>query len=167
MTSKWAEGIRPRGFRWVITDRLGVCERPGGYGAAHRRIRRLEEIIWLCRNEVDLVVTLTVIPYNLHDYDEHGLEYVHLPFPDAAAGTDRLEEILTTLHDRSANERVVLHHDAIGDPLAGVVAGYLLWAGLVDSGPEAVTITEQLLERELGPPARETVNTVDRLRSAQ
>lgn len=166
MTSKWAEGIKPRGFRWVITDRLGVCERPGGYGAGHRRVRRLEEIVWLCRNEFDLIVTLTAIPYNLHDYDEHGLAYVHLPFPDAASGTDRLEEILETLRGRTAEERVVLHHDAIGDPLTGVVAGYLLWAGLVDSAPEAVSITERLLERELGPPARETVNAADRLRSA-
>ena len=166
MTSKWAEGIKPRGFRWVITDRLGVCERPGGYGAGHRRVRRLEEIVWLCRNEFDLIVTLTAIPYNLHDYDEHGLAYVHLPFPDAAGGTERLEEILETIRGRTAEERVVLHHDAIGDPLTGVVAGYLLWAGLVDSAPEAVSITERLLERELGPPARETVNAADRLRSA-
>ena len=167
MTSKWAEGIKPRGFRWIITDRLGVCERPGGYGLGHRRVRRVEEIVWLCRNEIDLIVTMTAIPYNLHDYDEHGLAYVHMPFSDPASGVERYQQILETIRDRTATERVVLHHEAIGDPVAGVVAGYLLWAGLVDTGPEAITITERLLERELGPSARKMVSMADGLRRAQ
>ena len=166
MSSKWSEGIEPRGFRWIITERFGVCERPGGYGAGHRRVRRLEEIIWLRRNEIDLIVSLTSIPYNLRDYDEHGLAYVHLPFPDSAGGLGRLEEILRTIHDRVASERVVLHHDSIGDRVSGIVAGYLLWSGLVDTGPEAITIAEQLLERELGPMAREMVAMASELRAA-
>ena len=165
MSSKWSEGIEPRGFRWIITDRFGVCERPGGYGAGHRRVRRLEEIIWLRRNEIDLIVSLTSIPYNLRDYDEHGLAYVHLPFSGSSGGSERLSEILRTIHGHVATERVLLHHDSIGDRLSGVVAGYLLWSGLVDSGPEAITIAEQLLERELGPTAREIVAAADGLRS--
>ena len=165
MSGKWSEGIEPRGFRWIITDRFGVCERPGGYGAGHRRVRRLEEIIWLCRNEVDLIVSLTAIPYNLRDYDEQGLAYVHLPFSEPG-GLERVEEILRTIHDHVAGERVVLHHDSIGDRVSGVVAGYLLWSGLVDSGPEAITIAEQLLERELGPMAREIVAMSNELKSA-
>ena len=44
---KWAQGIEPRNFRWVMKDVFGVCERPGGYGANHRRVRRQEEIIWV------------------------------------------------------------------------------------------------------------------------
>ena len=165
MSGKWSEGIEPRGFRWIITERLGVCERPGGYGAGHRRVRRLEEIIWLRRNEIDLIVSLTAIPYNLRDYDEQGLAYVHLPLADSG-DSERLGEILHTIHDHIASERVVLHHDSIGDRLSGVVAGYLLWSGLVDSGPEAITIAEQILERELGPMARELVAVAGELRSS-
>ena len=165
MSNKWSEGIEPRGFRWIITDRFGVCERPGGYGAGHRRVRRLEEIIWLCRNEIDLIVSLTSIPYNLRDYDEYGLAYVHLPFA-GPRGPERLKEILQTIHDHAASERVVLHHDSIGDRVSGVVAGYLLWSGLVASGHEAITIAEHLLERELGPVAREIVAMAQKLRSA-
>ena len=45
MRGKWARGIVPRGFKWIITDRLAVCERPGGCGASHRKVRRKEEII--------------------------------------------------------------------------------------------------------------------------
>ena len=165
MSNKWSEGIEPRGFRWIITDRFGVCERPGGYGAGHRRVRRLEEIIWLCRNEIDLIVSLTSIPYNLRDYDEYGLAYVHLPFA-GPRGPERLKEILQTIHDHAASERVVLHHDSIGDRVSGVVAGYLLWSGLVASGHEAITIAEHLLERELGPVSREIVAMAQKLRSA-
>ncbi len=161
MNSKWSEGIEPRGFRWVITDRFGVCERPGGYGIGHRRVRRLEEIIWLARSDISLIVSITAIPYNLHDYDEHGLNYVHLPF---AEDKDSLGQILTTIRDNSTQGSVLLHHDAIGNRLAGVVAGYLLWAGLVDEGPKAVTITERLLERELGPPARRILSLAQQLK---
>ena len=164
MSSKWSEGIEPRGFRWIITDRFGVCERPGGYGAGHRRVRRLEEIVWLRRNEIDLIMSLTSIPYNLHDYDEHGLAYAHLPFSEPSDGSKRLEEILKTIREHSSTKRVVLHHDSIGDRVSGVVAGYLLWSGLVDTGPEAITIAERILERELGPMAREIVSMAHRLR---
>jgi hypothetical protein len=37
---KWAQGIPPRNFAWIMKDRLAVSERPGGYGANHRRVRR-------------------------------------------------------------------------------------------------------------------------------
>ena len=45
--SKKLTGLEPRGFRWVIKDRLATSERIGGYGFQHRRVRREEEIIWL------------------------------------------------------------------------------------------------------------------------
>ena len=47
MKGKWAAGIPPRNFAWVIKDRLAVSERPGGYARTHRRVRRQEEIIWI------------------------------------------------------------------------------------------------------------------------
>ena len=90
---------------------------------------------------------------------------MHLPLPDSG-DPERLEVILHTIHDHVAGDRVVLHHDSIGDRLSGVVAGYLLWSGLVDTGPEAITIAEQLLERELGPTARELVAVAGELRSS-
>ena len=47
MKGKWAAGIPPRNFTWVIKDHLAVSERPGGFAVNHRRVRRQEEIIWL------------------------------------------------------------------------------------------------------------------------
>ena len=77
---KWAAGIVPRNFSWVIKDRLAVCERPGGYGANHRRVRRQEEIIWIREQGFTCVVTLIPSPHNLHNYDELGVAWRHLPF---------------------------------------------------------------------------------------
>ena len=104
MRGKWAEGIQPRNFNWVVAERLAVCERPGGYGASHRRVRRQEEIIWLRRNGFDVVVSLISAPHNLHNYDELDLPYLHRPWPSF----DDLGDYLQTVHDdleRLAAER--------------------------------------------------------------
>jgi hypothetical protein len=73
MRGKWAQGIVPRGFKWIITDRLAVCERPGGCGTNHRKVRRQEEIIWLRENDFDLVVSLLGSEHNLAHYEELGV----------------------------------------------------------------------------------------------
>ena len=77
---KWARGIVPRNFHWIVKDQLAVCERPGGYGANHRRVRRQEEIIWIREQGFTCVVTLIPSPHNLHNYDEMGVTWRHLPF---------------------------------------------------------------------------------------
>ena len=81
MKGKWAQGIKPRNFAWVITDKLAVCERPGGYGANHRRVRRQEEIIWIREQGFTRVISLIPSPHNLHNYDELGVAWLHRPFP--------------------------------------------------------------------------------------
>ena len=40
LRGKWALGITPRNLTWIIKDKLAICERPGGFGANHRRVRR-------------------------------------------------------------------------------------------------------------------------------
>ncbi len=56
-----------------------------------------------------------------------------------------------------AGEKLLLHQEELGDRVMGVVAGFLLWGGLVDTGPHAVTVAEQILHRQMGPPGRELV----------
>ncbi|MEZ5340801.1 MAG: hypothetical protein R2706_04955 [Acidimicrobiales bacterium] len=63
---KWAQGIQPRHFRWIIAGKLAICERPGGYGGNHRRVRRQEEIIWIRENRFSFVVSLIPSDHNLH-----------------------------------------------------------------------------------------------------
>jgi len=158
MKGKWAQGITPRNFVWVLKDRLAVCERPGGYGANHRRVRRQEEIIWIREQGFTCVVSLIPSPHNLHNYDELGVIWRHRPF---TTGDDAQKfaatffpEIRTML---SEGQKVLVHQDELGDRVSGLVAGFLLWSGMVESGPQAISITEQLVHRQLGPLGRQLV----------
>ena len=158
MKGKWAEGIQPRNFNWVVADQLAVCERPGGYGASHRRVRRQEEIIWLRRNSFDTVVSLIAAPHNLHNYDELDLPYRHHPWPFL----DDLASYLQAVHDdlarlSSERKRVVLHKERVGEDICGFVASYLLLSGKVSAGPQATAITERIFGRRVGPDGRRVV----------
>ena len=155
---KWAQGIEPRNFRWVMKDSLAVCERPGGYGANHRRVRRQEEIIWVREQGFSPVVSIIPSPANLHNYDELGVTWQHRPFgqhDDVAqyliAFYPELKELLTSGH------QVLIHGEELGDRLSGIIAGYLVWTGLMPSGPKAISLTERLVQRQLGPVGRELV----------
>ena len=79
LRGRWAQGLQPRYFTWVIMDRLGAGERPGGFARNHRKVRRQEELIWLNVNGFTHIVSLLDSPHNLHAYDEAGLAYVHVP----------------------------------------------------------------------------------------
>ncbi|MCP3938715.1 MAG: hypothetical protein GY708_25485 [Actinomycetia bacterium] len=166
MKGKWAEGIRPRNFAWVIKDQLAVCERPGGYGDSHRRVRRQEEIIWLRQQEFDIVVSLTAAPHNLHNYDELRLPYLHRPFPpqdDIAASLDRLFNEMQTMLDQ--HRRIIIHRDELGDHVSGLIAGFLVWTEMVPEVPKAVVVTESIFGRQLGPLARRIVSEAEKLTS--
>jgi hypothetical protein len=167
LRGKWAEGIEPRHFQWIVKDRLAICERPGGYGHHHRPVRRMEEIIWIRRNDFDRVVSMIDAPHNLHNYDEYEINYVHRPITLG----DHLPEVLETTYTDFSNllqagERLLVHHEELGDTVCGAMAGYLLWAGMVTPGPRAVTVIEQITGRVLGPTGREIVAMAGALPSA-
>ena len=56
-----------------------------------------------------------------------------------------------------AGQKLLSHADVLGDPVCGLVTGYLVWSGLVPRGPEAVTLIERMVKRQLGPYGRELV----------
>ncbi len=154
---KWAQGIKPRNFHWVLADRLAVCERPGGYGANHRKVRRQEEIIWVREQGFTCVVSLITAPHNLHNYDEFEVAWRHRPVPEDDLDVFELSffgELRTLL---TAGERVLVHAEELSDRVCGLIAGYLLWMGLVEDAPTVVNIVEQLTHRQLGPFGRELV----------
>ena len=95
LRGKWALGITPRNFTWVIKDKMAICERPGGYGENHRRVRRQEEIIWLRENRFDLLISIIAAPHNLHAYDELNMPYRHRPL----SGADDLGAFLKPLSE--------------------------------------------------------------------
>jgi hypothetical protein len=162
---KWARGIVPRNFHWIIKDQLAVCERPGGYGANHRRVRRQEEIIWLRESGFGMVVSLIPSPHNLHNYDELGVAYRHRPFTPEDDEEAFLSELYPELEElRLSGIMVVLHQDELSDRLVGLVAGYVLWAGLLDSGPQTISVVERMVDRQMGPVGRGLVTLAIDLR---
>ena len=158
MRGKWERGIQPRNFAWVIRDKLAVSERPGGYARNHRKVRRHEEILWLRNQGFTRVVSLLPSPHNLYAYDELDMSWAHFPFPGASEAKAVLGDLYPQLKQWiGAGEKLLLHQEELGDRVMGVIGGFLLWGGLVDTGPHAVTIVEQMLHRQMGPPGRELV----------
>jgi hypothetical protein len=165
MKGKWAQGITPRNFTWVLKDRLAVCERPGGYGPNHRRVRRQEEIIWIREQGFTRVISLIAAPHNLHNYDELSVSWLHRPqrpHDDPVVFQRNLYREIEAL--LSNGEKLVLHQEEVGDRICGLLAGYLLWARLVPYGPQAISVTERLTGRQLGPHGRELVAIAEQLR---
>ena len=155
---KWAQGITPRSFSWIIKDRLAICERPGGCGANHRRVRRQEEIIWLREQGFTSVISLLTSPHNLHNYDELNLPYRHRPFTGIDDLGLWLKSFYTELHAlMEAGTKVVVHNESVDDRLIGIMGGYIRWAGLVDDPSQAITVIERIAGRQLDPFGREVI----------
>lgn len=162
MRGKWAQGIVPRRFTWIIKDRVAVCERPGGYGENHRRVRRQEEIIWIRQNDFAYIVSLIPSTHNLHNYEEMGVPFHHVPFLGTKGGELDLTRAMAAIRDHvAAGERIIVHREDVGETIMGLIAAYLLWTGLVESGPQAINVAEHLFGSELGPTARQMVTMVD------
>lgn len=163
---KWAQGIPPRNFAWIMKDRLAVSERPGGYGTNHRRVRRQEEIIWVREQGFTSVISLIPAPHNLHNYDEHGVKWRHRPFTTEDDPTPWLEYFFPELHDLlDQGQKLLIHREELGDPVCGLITGYLVWSGMVPESPEAVSLIEHIVKRQLGPYGRELVDASIAMRS--
>ena len=160
MKSKWAAGIQPRNFIWVIKGSLAVSERPGGTVMSHRRVRRTEEILWLKGQGFNRVISLMDSPHNLHAYDEHDLAWLHFPLNSLRATRGSLDEVYKSLDDAiKSKEKVLMHEDSLSDQLMGVVGAYLMWSGRLMNTAQAIVVVEQLLRHQLGPSGREIITT--------
>jgi hypothetical protein len=164
MRGKWAEGIPPKGFFWVLKDQLALSERPGGQARDHRPVRRREEILWLRDQGFTLVLSLLPSGHNLHAYDELELPWRHHPL----RGLSDLRTVLPGLY-RAIDEgitgggRLLLHREELGDLVSGVAAGYLLYSGRLSEGASAIFAIERLGRRQLGFEGREVVALVSEL----
>ena len=161
---KWAQGIQPRHFNWVIQDQLAICERPGGFGQNHRKVRRQEEIIWIREQGFDFVISVSSSPNNLHSYDELGVRWRHWPFPHAEDLPQYLQRSYTDLRLLlSENKKLMFHQDELSDRLVGFLAGYLVWNEMVPEPPRAIALTEHITGRQIGADGRQLVGEAARL----
>ena len=164
MKGKWAAGICPRNFYWIMKDRLAICERPGGRGESHRRVRRTEEINWIRQQSFSRVVSFIPSTHNLHNYSEQNIAWSHWPIADNEDYGARLGPLFTELHSLLAKgEKLLVHRRGLDDVVCGFMAGYLLWAGMVSTESQAVVVVEKMTERPIGSVGRRIVNTAARI----
>jgi len=145
-----------------VTDRLAASERPGGFARSHRKVRRQEELIWLAGHGFTKILSLLESPHNLHAYEAAGIGYEHIPLGRHDEWPESLRAIYATLERwlSDPNERVLIHHEEFGERLVGVLAGYLIYTGVLQEGPHAIVAMEKMTGRELGSVGREIVATV-------
>jgi len=164
LKGRWAEGIAPRNFAWIVRGRLAVSERPGGYAPNHRKVRRHEEILWLEAQGFTRVVSLLPSQHNLRAYEELGLPAVHFGLPPK----DDVRGVLVALYPAMLgwlrdDECILLHQDELSERVAGVAAGFLCWCGLLPDAPRAIYAVEQLVRRQLGSAGRSIVGLAAQL----
>lgn len=162
MRGKWAQGLRPRNFLWIVKEQFAVSERPGGYGRNHRTVRRSEELIWLRGNEFTHIVSILDGPHNLQAYEATELPYYHVPLRRDEIADD-LQQIYLTVGKmlEDPTERVLMHDEEFGDRLCGVISGFLLYNNSVSNPTHAIQLVERLTQRVLGPVARGIVRVTD------
>jgi hypothetical protein len=147
-------GLEPREFTWVISGRLAVSERIGGHGFQHRRVRREEEISWLEHHGVNAILSLLDGNQNLASYESVGLSYAHQSLDDLEPAT--VQAVFGAIHSmlQAPGAVLLVHRDIIDDPMAGILAGYLVYSGLIDDPIIATAAIQEILKRPLGPVAR-------------
>jgi hypothetical protein len=116
----------PRRIWWARPGKLCLLERPGGGGRSHRPERRALDIDYLRARGVHTVVSTMTTKHNLHDYEEAGLAWRHVPVPDCAGAAAALEEVLGIVR-RELRRRgaVAVHGNRLTDFVAAVGAAYL------------------------------------------
>ena len=158
MRGRWAAGIVPRNFVWIIQGRLAVSERPGGQASQHRKVRRQEEIIWLKSQGFTRVVSLLPSPHNLHAYDERGLPSAHFSLPAGGDPKDVLDALYPALLGwLQTGDRILMHQDELSERVSGVIAGFLCWCKVIPELPNAIVAVEQLMKRQMGAAGRSIV----------
>jgi len=151
MRGRWAAGIVPRNFCWIVKDHLAVSERPGGYAPNHRKVRRHEELLWLRAQGFTRVVSLLASTHNLHAYDELHLEWSRFAMPAASDTRDVLAELYPALHGWLRNNETCTAPPGGARRLCDGCGRWLpAVSEILPDGPRAITAMEQLLRRQMG-----------------
>jgi hypothetical protein len=153
-----ATGLQPRDFTWVIKGRLAVSQRVGGYGDHHRRIRREEELTWLTQNGFTGIMALCESAEGFSHYREVGLDVFHQPVPagdESGFAKGFFDSLGKALVKKDAT--VLVHRDFIDDTIVGLLGGYLVASGMLESPVQAMAIIQEIAKRPLGPLGRSLI----------
>jgi hypothetical protein len=152
-------GLKPRGFTWVINDRLAVSDRVGGSGFQHRRVRREEEITWLVEEaEINTIVSMLPSNQNLAAYRQAGIATYSVPLaaPVEMKDVDRFFKVMDQALGRN-HARVLIHRETVDDTMGGLLGGYLVRSGMIKDPILALAVIQQILGRALGPEGRSLI----------
>lgn len=152
-------GLKPRGFTWVINERLAVSDRVGGSGFQHRRVRREEEITWLTDEAgINTIVSMLAGNQNLASYRQAGIATYSVPLSSPLTDQD-VARFFGTLDQALARNhaKVLIHRETIDDTIGGLLGGYLVNSGMVDDPILALALIQQILGRALGPEGRSLI----------
>ena len=135
----------PPGFSWVERPHLAALAYPDAADDLH----------WLRRNGIDVLVSLTESPAPRRWVNEAGIMCVHVPVEDMAAPSERqFEIILETIRRANRSNMGAAVHCAAGRGRTGTV----LAAYFVSRGLAAADAIQKV--RELRPGSIETTEQV-------
>ena len=147
-------GLRPNDFFWVVQGKLALSECIGGRGMTPRKIRREEEIQWLKGQGINSIFSLLESDFNLTSYQEVGFRTYHFPMTEDIQDNS-LKTIFSAIKEALDDPeiRLLVHKEYLDEQIPGILAGYLIYSGLLDDSVLARTIMEEILGRPLSPQA--------------
>jgi hypothetical protein len=117
---------RPKRIWWARNKKLCALERPGGGGRTHRPERRKEEIAYLKKSGVRLVISTARTKHNIEAYEKAKLDWHHVPVSSWDDAEAALEELLPLLRrELRKGGAVAIHGELYTDFVAAVCAAYL------------------------------------------
>jgi hypothetical protein len=121
-------------------------------------VRREEEVIWLQDHGINSVLSLLPAQQSTSAFDSVGLRFSWHRVDDDIEPED-MRAVFDALSGALARPGavVLVHRDTIDDTLAGILAGYLIDAGMVDDPIVATDVIQRILGRAIGPEGRRLI----------